>query len=243
MAGSRRPEARRTLTPAVLAAAAFTAACALFAITFVAARGGLEMPVAPSLPPVAVASEAPTDPPHTEPPATEPAGTPDPTPEPTPEPIPTDAPPSATPLPSGGTDPGRTFALPTLRPNDPLATLPRCRGHPGCYVYVVERGDSLTGIADKFLVGTNTIFALNPGLSNQSVIVTGQVIYLGRGPFVRLDPCPNAEPCSLYEVQPGDSLGEIAARYGLTTERVIAANPGMERPIVVGQVIRLPHPR
>jgi LysM repeat protein len=44
-------------------------------------------------------------------------------------------------------------------------------------------------------------------------------------------------------VLPGDSLGEIATWYGLTTERILNANPGMERPLVVGQVITLPHPR
>ena len=36
---------RRTLTPAVLAATLFTAACAVGAITFVAARGGLQLPL------------------------------------------------------------------------------------------------------------------------------------------------------------------------------------------------------
>lgn len=235
----RRPEARRTLTPAVLASAGFTAACALFAVTFVAARGGLQMPVAATQLPVAVATDGPTVAPPTEPSATLPPATPALTPEPTA----TAAPPSPAAVPTVEPTPGRTFAVPTLRPNDPLAALPRCRGYPGCYLYVIERGDSLTGIADKFLVGTNTMFALNPGLSNQSVIVTGQVIYLGRSPFVRLDPCPNAQPCSLYEVQPGDSLGAVAARYGLTTERVLSANPDLERPIVTGQVIRLPHPR
>jgi hypothetical protein len=197
------------------------------------------MPIAPSQPPAAVASVGPTAPPPSEPPVSEPAFTP----APTFEPIPTGVPPSPTPVPTLVPNPGRTFALPTLRPNDPLAALPRCRGYPGCYAYVVQRGDSLTLIADRFLVGTNTIFALNPQLTNQSVIVTGQVVYLGLSPFVRLEPCPNAEPCSLYEVQPGDSLAEIADRYGLTTERILAANPGMERPIATGQVIRLPHPR
>lgn len=237
MDGSRKPEARRTLTPAVLSSAAFTAACALFAVTFVAGRGGLQMPVAATLPPVAVASDGPTAGP-TEPQPSEPPATPAPTSEPTATtlPIPTS-------VPTQEPTPGRTFALPTLRPNDPLAALPRCRGYPGCYAYIVQRGDSLTGIADKFLVGTNTMLALNPRLRDSTVIVTGQVIYLGLSPFVRLDPCPNAGPCSLYVVESGESLGEVAARYGLTTERVLAANPSMARPIVVGQVIRLPHPR
>ena len=234
-----QPEARRTLTPAVLASAGFTAACALFAVTFVAARGGLQMPIAPSLPPVAVASEVPTVAPPTGPPVTEPAFTP----APTPEPIATAVPPSPTLAPTVEPNPGRTFALPTLRPNDPLAALPKCRGYPGCYEYEIQSGDSLTGIADKFLVGTNTMFALNPRLRESSRIVTGQVIYLGRSPFVRLEPCPDAQPCSLYEVLPGDSLGEIATWYGLSTERILNANPGMDRPLVVGQVIRLPHPR
>ncbi len=239
MDGSRTPQHRRTLTPAVLASAGFTAACALFAVTFVAARGGLQMPIAPSQPPVAVASDAPTAAPPTGPRVTEPALTPVPPPEPTA----TAAPPSPSMAPSVEPIPGRTFALPTLRPNDPLASLPRCRGYPACYAYVVQSGDSLTGIADRFLVGTNTMFALNPRLRDSSRIVPGQVIYLGRSPFVRLDPCPNAEPCSLYEVRPGDSLGEIATWYGLTTTRIVAANPGMQRPLVIGQVIRLPHPR
>lgn len=235
----RRPVARRTLTPAVLASAGFTAACALFAVTFVAARGGLQMPIAPSAPPVAVASDGPTVAPPTGPLVTEPALTP----APTPEPIATEVPPSPTVAPTVEPNPGRTFALPTLRPNDPLAALPKCRGYPGCYVYEIESGDSLTGIADKFLVGTNTMFALNPRLRESSRIVTGQVIYLGRSPFVRLERCPDAQPCSLYEVLPGDSLGEIATWYGLSTERILNANPGMERPLAVGQVIRLPHPR
>jgi len=236
--GSRKPEGRRTLTPAVLSSAAFTAACALFAVTFVAARGGLQMPIAPTSPPVAVASQGPTAAPP-EPPLTEPPGTPSPTTEPT---AAATAPPPTV-EPTAEPAPRRTFALPTLRPNDPLAALPECRGYPACYAYVVQRGDSLTGLADKFLVGTNTMLALNPELTDRTLLRTGQVIYLGRSPFVRLDPCPNAEPCSLYVVASGDSLDGIAGRYGLTSERVLAANPSMPRPIVVGQVIRLPHPR
>jgi hypothetical protein len=227
----------------VLASAGFTAACALFAVTFVAARGGLQMPIAPSLPPVAMASDGPTVAPPTGPPVTDPVFTPAPTPAPTPEPIATAVPPSPSAAPTAEPNPGRTFSLPTLRPNDPLAALPACRGYPGCYEYVIESGDSLTGIADKFLVGTNTMFALNPRLRESSRIVTGQVLYLARSPFVRLERCPDFQPCSLYEVLPGDSLGEIATWFGLTTERILNANPGMERPLVVGQVITLPHPR
>jgi LysM domain len=66
------------------------------------------------------------------------------------------------------------------------------------------------------------------------------VLFLGRDPLARLDPCPDGEACALYVVQAGDSIGELAARYLLTREAILDANPGLPRPIVEGQVIRLP---
>lgn len=234
MEGSTTAPVRRTLTPAILLSAVFLAACAVFAISFVAGRGGLQMPVAPTNPPVAVASQEPTILPTAEPtagatlgstlpPETAPPVTPPPTPRPTV--APTTAP---------------TLVIPTLRPGDPLATLPECRDHPGCYVYIVQRGDSLTTIADKFLVGTTIILALNPQITDPSVVVTNTPVYLGRSPFVRLDPCPGGEACWIYVVRPGDALAEIAARYGLTSAQILAANPAMPRPLTVGQEIKLP---
>jgi nucleoid-associated protein YgaU len=231
--GSNGQRQRRAVTPAVLGSAAFTAACAIFAIVFVAARGGLQMPVAATLPPVAVASAASTDARATDPP---------PTIAPTPETTATAVPPSPTAIPTSAPTPAPTFALPTLRPNDPLATLPECPDHPGCFEYLIQRGDTLSGVADRFLVPIPTILALNPELSDPGLIVTGTILYLGVSPFARLDPCPDAEPCSLYVVVAGDSLADIAARYGLTRDRILAINPGLARPIVAGQVIRLPHP-
>lgn len=236
MAGSTGGTRQRALTPAVLASATFTAACAVFAVFFVAGRGGLEMPIAATLAPVAVASQGPTPGPSAPPGPTLPPPTIAPTP------LATSAPPVQPPPPTAGPSPGRTFALPTLRPNDPLADLPVCRDHPGCYVYVVARGDTLSGIADRFLVGTDVILALNPQLTDPSLVVTGQVMYLGLSPFVRLEPCPNAEPCSLYIVQPRDAVVDIAATYGLTVEDIRAANPTMNVPILIGDILRLPHP-
>ena len=68
---------RRVMTPAVLASALFVAACATFAISFVAARGGLHLVGAETPPPVAIGSAEPTVPP---------TGLPTPAPLPSPEP-------------------------------------------------------------------------------------------------------------------------------------------------------------
>lgn len=229
MEGSRRQAGRRTLTPAVLLSAAFLAACAVFAVSFVAGRGGLQMPVAATDLPVAVASEAPSALP-----------TEAPTPARTVAPSlpPVTLPPTVPPTVAPTSAP--TLAIPTLRPNDPLAALPECPDFPGCYRYIVQRGDSLTTIADKFLVGTITILALNPQITDPSIVVTNTPVYLGLSPFLRLAPCPGGEACWLYVIRSGDSLAGIAARYGLTTDQVLAANPGLPRPLTVGQEIKLP---
>ena len=229
---------RRTFTPAVVASAIFVAACAVFAIAFVGARGGLQMPLAASEPPVAVATDEPvqpTDPPIvTAPPATLAPPTIVPTAAPSVAPPPTAAPTVApTPVP--------TFAIPTLQPGDPLLVLEECEDHPGCFEYFVVRGDSLSGIISRYLLDIDILEALNPDrLTDPSLIVVGQLLYLGRDPLARLDPCPNGEACALYVVQPGDSIAEIADRYLLTREQILDANPGLPRPIQPDQVIKLP---
>lgn len=226
---------RRTLTPAVLVSALFVAACAVFAITFVAGRGSLEMPVS-SRGPVAVASPEPT--------AAEPTIS-QPTPVPTVLPItpaPTVPPPSPSLAPSAPPTPEPTVPGPTLDPNDPLLALPECPRHPGCFMYVIQRNDTMSGIVTRYLLSLTVVLALNPQVSDPGVIVTGTTLYLGRDPFVRLDPCPDQPACSVYVVVSGDSLAGIAARYGLTVEKIRDQNPGMARPLFVGQVIELPHP-
>jgi hypothetical protein len=232
----------RTLTPAVLASALFVAASAVFAITFVAGRGGLEMAVA-SRGPAAGGSPQPTLPETTPlvtappaatgslPPAT--VAPPSPSIAPT-APPPTTAPPTSAPP---------TTAPPSFDPNDPLLALPECPKHPGCFVYVVQRNDTLSGVVSRYLLSITVVLALNPQVSDPSVIVTGTTLYLGRDPFVRLDPCPDEPDCSVYVVVSGDSLAGIAARYGISVEKIRNQNPGMPRPLHVGQVIELPHPK
>lgn len=237
----------RTLTPAVLASALFVAASAVFAITFVAGRGGLEMPIA-SGDPVAVASPEPSPAESTAPATPVPSAATPSTPPPTSAPPsatvpPTAPPPSAAPTDVPPTAAPPTSAPPSFDPNDPLLALPECPRQPGCFVYIVQRNDTLSGVVSRYLLSMTVVLALNPQVSDPSIIVTGTTLYLGRDPFVRLEPCPDEPDCSLYVVVSGDSLAGIAARYGLTVERIRDQNPGMPRPLHVGQVIELPHPK
>ena len=236
MDGATGQVRQRTLTPAVLASVIFLTASAVFAITFVASRGGLEMPIASRVPvgaasPEATLAEPPTPSATPAPVATGPA-VPTATAPPT-TPLPTDPPPS---------QPPPTGAPPSFDPDEPLLSLPGCPGRPGCFLYVAQRGDTLSGVVTRYRLSIAVVLALNPELSDPRSIATGTTLYLGSDPFARLDPCPDETGCSVYVVLAGDSLGEIAARYGLTIEEIRDQNPGMPRPLQVGQVIELPHP-
>ena len=235
-----RVRGRRALTPAVVAAVVFLAVCALTSVSFVVARGGLELPTAstgasaiaeaPSptpapdgetLGPSPVASSGAGSPATSAPTSLEPSGTP--TPSPTPA--------SESPGP-GATPPGTP---------DPLLALARCPGHPGCYLYTVRRGDTLTEVNDRFGLLLWITRALNPEVGSGEVIVVGQTLYLGRDPEARLDACPDGAPCRLYVVRSGDTLSAIADRFHLSEAAILGLNPGLApNAIVTGEVVRLP---
>jgi LysM repeat protein len=230
---------RRTVTPAIVVSSVFVAACAVFAIAFVSARGGLQMPIAATQPPVAIVSMEPTELPQTTVPASTVAPTIATTTPPASIPPPTVAPtivPPPTPAPSAATSP-----VPTLAPGDLLLALPACLEHPACRQYTIARGDTLSSIISRYRLDIDVLQALNPGgLSNPSLIVTGHVLFLGRSQFALLEPCTNGAACVVYVVRSGDTISQIAARYLLTSDAVLAANPGLPRPIVPGQEIKLP---
>jgi len=231
--GSNAGPRQRVVTPAVVIAALFTLAAAVASAAFVTARGGLQLPVAPSSAPgVALASPSaapevstgPTLPPSasttpsigpTQPPTPPPSAGPAPSPTPTPRPSPTG-------------------------PPDPLAVLPGCPGEPGCYEYVVRRGDSYTAVNDRFGLQLWITDALNPEIQDKGLIVVGQVMYLGRDPEARLEPCPDGTSCRWYVVRSGDSVSAIAGRFGISVAGIEALNPQITGGLKTGETIRLP---
>jgi spore germination protein len=114
------------------------------------------------------------------------------------------------------------------------------------FSYLVESGDSLVTIAEKFGVDYLTIMVLN-GLTNDSILFVGDELII---PNPEMEfPTPTPLPPNLgrgakiqYFVMPGDSIKLIAEKLLSTVEDIIAEND-LEDPnaIFPGQILIVPY--
>jgi len=109
-------------------------------------------------------------------------------------------------------------------------------------LYTVERGDTLSGIAERFRVDLGPIIDFNY-LEDVDFITAGRELILpGAAPLI--PPAPPAPPAPAsarpYEVRPGDSVLAIAQRFGVSPEAIVAAN-GLRSAdrIAVGDTLRI----
>ncbi len=125
-----------------------------------------------------------------------------------------------------------------------------CAPPTGCGVtcnYIVQPGDTLSGIAVWLGVNYHELVAIN-GIVNPNFIFVGQILVVpgcggacSPGPIVPLpEPLPPAAG-NTYVVQPGDTLSQIAKWYGVSVQALINVN-GIWDPnhIFVGQVLIIP---
>lgn len=143
-----------------------------------------------------------------------------------------------------------TVEIPTLAPATvaPLVIdatpIPGSEGPGELLVYPVESGDILSDIAIKFNTSVTDIRRANPGLDPNSLFV-GQEL---RIPGATIEPTEEVDPedrepgfPSIYFVELGDTLGEIARTYTVSSEAIVEANPGLDATAIqVGQELQIP---
>lgn len=97
-------------------------------------------------------------------------------------------------------------------------------------IYVVQPGDTLFGIAQRFGVPLAELIALNQ-LPDPGQLVVGQAILIPRPPRSPL----------IYTVAPGDTLSQIAALFNTTVAAIAAANNIVDPNLIfVGQRLTIP---
>ena len=100
--------------------------------------------------------------------------------------------------------------------------------------YTVQSGDTLSEIAARYGTTVNELISLN-GISNPNLIYPGEVLRIpGRVSE------SSSSSLTIYKVQSGDTLSEIAARYGTTVNELMSLN-GISNPNLIypGEVLRI----
>ena len=99
--------------------------------------------------------------------------------------------------------------------------------------YTVVRGDTLSGIAQRYGTSWQTLAAMN-GIANPNLITPGQKIKLPGGA------ASQPQNVQTYTVKSGDTLSAIASKYGTSWQRLQQINgiPDANR-IYAGQVIKI----
>ncbi|HTE61547.1 MAG TPA: LysM peptidoglycan-binding domain-containing protein [Solirubrobacteraceae bacterium] len=124
--------------------------------------------------------------------------------------------------------------------------------------YTIQRGDTISGIAQRYGLTTQGLLDLNR-LSRTSIIYPGQTIALS-GSSIAIDPVssvtpgaaadpPSTPPTSApapvinnsYVIKSGDTITSIAARFGVTVDAVLGAN-GLTRASIIyaGRALTIP---
>ncbi|MDU2288489.1 MAG: LysM peptidoglycan-binding domain-containing protein [Clostridium celatum] len=104
--------------------------------------------------------------------------------------------------------------------------------------YIVQSGDTLSGIALRFGTTVQELVQLN-NIANPNLIYVGEVLKLPVSNSVKTGASPKQYQTT-YIVQSGDTLSGIAARFGTTVQYLARIN-GIVNPnlIYVGQVLKI----
>ncbi|PZF56538.1 peptidoglycan-binding protein LysM [Curtobacterium sp. MCSS17_008] len=107
--------------------------------------------------------------------------------------------------------------------------------------YTVRQGDTVSGIAARFGLSAQEVLVRN-GLGWNTIIHPGQTLHLSSKPAA-----PAAAPASTtrgsgsYHVRSGDTVSGIAARVGVSTSSILAANGLTQRSVIYpGQTLTVP---
>jgi LysM repeat protein len=106
-------------------------------------------------------------------------------------------------------------------------------------VYAVKLGDTLGSIARNFGVSTSAIVQAN-GITNPDLLYVGQRLVIPGGSVTGGAPAPAPRPSgtTTYTVKAGDTLGQIALKYGTTAASIARAN-GLTSPDLIRVGMRL----
>ena len=103
-------------------------------------------------------------------------------------------------------------------------------GNTKTITYTVKPGDTLSQIALNYGTTVSSIVALNPIIKNPNLIYPGQQFIIQTN--------SNSSITLTYTVKKGDTLSQIALKYGTSVSSIVALNPIIKNPNLIypGQI-------
>lgn len=117
------------------------------------------------------------------------------------------------------TDPDRIFAGRNLKLPGDQSSPPSGGSAPDTEAYVVQPGETLSEIAARFGVPASDLAAAN-GIDDRNLVWAGSRLRIA----TEVPAAPDPATQSTHVVQPGETLSEVAARFGVSTSDLAAAN-------------------
>jgi len=105
-------------------------------------------------------------------------------------------------------------------------------------IYMVKKGDTLSGIAAKHGVTVQDLLQYNPGIQNPDVIDVGMKIKI---PTAK---APAGDWVHQHKVVQGDTLWKLSKAWGVPLADLIKANPQLKNPnvLMTGEIVNIPKP-
>jgi len=121
--------------------------------------------------------------------------------------------------------PGQVLRIPLVEASGGEVRLP-----PAVRAYVVRRGDTVQSVAKRFDLTTLGLVSANPNLKSLDRLEVGSTLYI-----------PTAEPGLLVRLGRGETIQDLAKRFGLSVSEIARAN-GLSSPTDVqpGDLVLLP---
>jgi LysM repeat protein len=97
--------------------------------------------------------------------------------------------------------------------------------------YIVQSGDTLSGIATTYAVSLQCLVALNPQIDDPDLIFPDDLVNI-----------PASNGTVQYRVLPGDFMAAIAEQFHIPLDALIVANPQVADPNLIfpGDVLNVP---
>ena len=104
--------------------------------------------------------------------------------------------------------------------------------------YIVQKGDTLTKIANKYNITVNDLITSN-NLSS-SLLQIGQVLVIPTGIIEEIDVVSDSSDNITYQVKAGDTLYQIANSYNTTVDEIKQLNNLTSNTLSIGQQLIIP---